>query len=98
MALIFGDVPTGYDGEQGIMRWFGKDGDEYVECRVTGTALTKDFGAKGITDAELRRAFKENREKIEKIAKSKYATGDVTIEHDSPSQTRTVVVIDYAGS
>ncbi len=98
MALIFDDVPTGYDDQQGIMRWFGMDDGKYVECRITVTALTKDWGAEGITDAELQRAFKENREKIEKIAKSKYATGMVTTEQDSPEQTRTVIVIDYVGS
>ena len=95
MALVFGDVPTRFSAEQGIMRWFGEDDGEYVECRVTGSALTKRCGAEGIADAELHRAFKENREKIEKVAKAKYAAGNVTTEQDSPEQTRTVIIVDF---
>ena len=96
MALVFGDIPTLYDSEQGIMRWFGVDNGRYVECRVTGSALTKRCGARGITDVELRRAFKENREKIEAVAKSKYAAGKVTSERDSREQTRIIIVLDIA--
>ena len=69
---------------------------KYVECRVTVSALTKHCGANGIIHDKLHRAFKENREKIEAIAKSKYAAGNVTTEQDSPEQTRTVIVVDVA--
>ena len=91
MALVFGNIPTRYDSEQGIMRWFGDDDDKYVECRVTGSALTRRCGAEGITNAELCRAFKENRAKIEAAAKSKYEAGKVEIERD-----RTIIVLDVA--
>ncbi len=98
MALIFDDKPAGYDDEQGIMKWFGSNDGEYIECRVAVTALTRYWGAEGISDAELRRAFTENRDEIEKIARSKYATGNVETEQDSPIQNRTVIVVDYTGS
>ena len=96
MALVFGDIPTKSDVQQGVMRWFGEADGKYVECRVTVSALTKHCGANGIIHDKLHRAFKENREKIEAIAKSKYAAGNVTTEQDSPEQTRTVIVVDVA--
>ena len=82
MALVFRDIPTKWDLQLGVMRWFGEDNGKYVECRITETALTRRCGAIGITHAELARAFAANRGKIEAIAQSKYAAGKVTMETD----------------
>ncbi len=91
MALVFRDIPTKSDFQLGAMRWFGEDNGKYVECRVTETALTQRCGANGIANAELHRAFKEHRARIEAIAKSKYAAEKVTIDPD-----RTVIVLGVA--
>ncbi len=91
MALVFRDIPTKSDVQQGTMRWFGDDDGKYVECRVTVLALTKRCGANGITNAELHRAFKDNQSRIEAIAKRKYAARQKTIEKD-----RTVIFLDVA--
>ncbi len=96
MALVFRKLPTHSDTEQGTMRWFGEDNDKYVECRVTVTALTRRLGAEGTADAKLAKAFAENREKIEAVAKSKYAAGKVKTQRDSPEQTRTIIYLDVA--
>ena len=96
MALVFEDIPTKSDFQQGTMRWFGDDDGKYVECRVTVLALTKRCGANGTTNAELHRAFKDNQSRIEANAKRKYAEVEVTVERDSSVQTRTVIVLDVA--
>ncbi len=68
-----------------------QDNGKHVECRVTETALTRRCGANGIANAELHRAFKEHRARIEAIAKSKYAAEKVRTKPD-----RTVIVLGVA--
>ena len=49
--------------------------EEYVECRVSSVALTQRYGAEGLTDLALLRAFEEHRGAIETVARRKYEAG-----------------------
>ncbi len=71
MALMFfPDTPKGVDPTTIILTLQGQDTEtgRYVDCRVSAGVLMRGCGARGQTDKELLRVFKEHRERIKKAA------------------------------
>ena len=62
--------------------FFGQDGEEYVECRVSHSALMACFDAKGIAGDKLFPVFEKNRERIEEAARRKYDAGNFERKDD----------------
>jgi hypothetical protein len=94
MPLVFPNPPF-VPKEPPLDVWLqGRDTDtgDNVDCRVNYLVLTQHFGAGGVTNQELLRAFNEHRAKIENIAQRKYAAGNVERLSD-----RIVVWVDSAG-
>ncbi len=91
--VFFPETPKGVCSSTTDLPMQGKDTEtgEYVECRVTAKALVDRCGARGPTDEELLRSFKEHRARIEDTRRRKYAADKVEREPD-----RIVVRLDVA--
>ncbi len=74
MPLTFSNPP--FVKEPPLAVWLqGRDDEtgESVDVRIFATTLTKHFGAKGITNHELLRAFEEHHDEMVRAARRKYA-------------------------
>ena len=85
MTLKFPNPPFVKE-ENGLLEvWLqGKDteNDSDVEIRVGATTLTRRYGANGLTNAELCRAFEEHRQKIDRT-RAKFARRAKRAPHDA---------------
>ena len=58
------------------------DANQYVECQVPATTLIKQFGARGITNQELIRAFQAHRTRVEMTAVKQYESNNYEKQTD----------------
>jgi len=72
-ALTFPDAAARHDRERDDVLFEGRDADDApVPCAITGDALAAHFGAAGTGSRARLAAFRDNRRRIENLARQKY--------------------------
>jgi len=73
-ALTFPDAAARHDGDRDVVLFEGRNADDArVPCAITGDALAAHFGANGTGSRARLAAFRDNRRRIEDLARQKYA-------------------------
>lgn len=75
-ALTFADYAARHDRDRDTVLFEGRNADDVrVPCAISGEALDDHFDARGTSNRARVAAFRNNRRRIEELARQKYAAG-----------------------
>ena len=96
-ALTFPDSSAQHDRDRDAVLFDGWNAEDVrISCAISGEALEDHFTSRGASSRGRLAAFRDNRRRIEQLARRKYAAGQT--EPDGSIMVRTADVADAAAA